>query len=380
MCDMTTDNTGDLEQWKNLIREWKESNLTQEEFCRNRQVHLSEFREFKQLIPIHHLLVSLPGEKDETFPFKARQITANIENPTVKYEKILDNHIFPEKTRFNALYCLLGYLWQISEFQLYRQAIDKYEDDFENHVMLLTFRSQYYSSKEKNIPNLRMALSYASKAKKEAPNLPNVLHLFTRVVIEICDIEDNKVEKELLIEAERCINKAIAIVDGKYARYFSTKADLLSKIGRYSEAKALIQKAIEIEPSGRDDYALRIGDYQLIRLKIEFLEHSHLLELKQKESMEMFDEVRLRVIELLGLLAAVIAFLSTSIQIGQGFTYYEAARLMMVAGGIILIIFSSYSIIFFRSKLRLSQLIIFLLGWVIIATSYFLSELIQLLR
>lgn len=377
---MITDNIGDLDHWVNLIREWKESNLTQEEFCRNRQVRLSEFRVYKQLIPIHHLLESLPSEKDGTFAFKARQITANIENPIIKYEKILDNPVFPEKTRFNALYCLLGYLWQISEFQKYRQVIDKYEDDFENHVMLLTFRSQYYSCKEKNISNLRMALNYASKAKEEASNLPNVLHLFTRVVIEICDLDGNKVEKELLIEAERCINKAIAIVDGKYARYFATKADLLSKIGRYSEAKNLIQKAIEIEPSGRDDYALRIGDYQQIRLRIEFLEHSHSLELKQKESIEMLDEVRLRVIELLGLLAAVIAFLSTSIQIGQGFTYNEAARLMVVSGGIILIIFSSYSIIFFRSKLRLSQLTIFLLGWVIIAISYFLPELIQLFR
>ena len=377
---MTTDNTVKLEQWVNLIREWKESNLPQDEFCKNMQIRLSEFREYKQLIPIHHQMESLPNETDRDFPFKARQITKNIDNPIIKYEKILDNPIFPEKTRFNALYCLLAYLWQVSEFQQYRQVVDKYNDEFDNHVMLLTFRSQYYSSKEKNKGNLQLALSYASKAKGRASNSPSILHLFTRVVIEICDVTDDKVETNLLHEAERCIDKAIAIVDGKYARYFATKADLLSKTGRYSEAKVLIQKAIEIEPSGRDDYALRIGDYQQIRLKIQFLEHSQVLQIKQKESIEILEEVRLRVIELLGLLSAVIAFLGTSIQIGKGFTLTDAARLMTISGGVILIIFSSYSMIFFRSKLRTSQLVVFFFGWTLIGIFYFLPELTQIIR
>jgi hypothetical protein len=83
------------------------------------------------------------------------------------------------------------------------------------------------------------------------------------------------------------------------------------------------------------------------------------------------------VIELLGLLAAVIAFLGTSIQIGKAFTFSEAARLMVISGGAILIIFSSYSMIFFRSKIRLSQIAVFFLAWALIGISYFLPELIQ---
>lgn len=369
---MATNNTKTLEQWASLIREWKDSNLTQEEFCKDKKIHLSEFREYEQLIPIHHQLESLPNEMDRDFPFKARQITRNIDNPIVKYEKILDNLIFPEKTRFNTLYSLLAYLWQVSEFQHYRQVVDKYGDEFNSHVMLLAFRSQYYTSKERTKGNLQLALHYASKAKEGASNSPSILNQFAYVVVEICNATDDKVETDLLHEAERCIDKAIAITDAKYAGYFATKADLLSKTGRYSEAKVLIQKAIEIEPSGRDDYALRIGNYQQIRLKIQFLEHSQLLQIKQKESIEMLEEVRLRVIELLGLLSAVIAFLGTSIQIGNGFTITEAARLMIISGGVILIIFSSYSMIFFRSKLRSSQLVVFFLGWTLISIFYFL--------
>ena len=376
---MTSENKVKLDQWINLLREWKESNLTQARFCKDREIRPSEFREYKKLIPIHHLLQSLPDETDQTFAFKARQITKKIDKPIALYRRILDNPIFPEKTRFNALYCLLAFLWQVSEFQLYRQVVDEYADEFDNNVFLLTFRSQYFSSKEKNKENLQLALDYASKAKKQAPNSPSVLHLFTRVVIEICDVTDNKVEKKILREAEHSIDKAIAIVDGKYARYFATKADLLGKTGRYSEAKALIQKAIEIEPSERDDYALRIGEYQQIGLKIQFLEHSHILHLKQEESIKILEEVRLRVIELLGLLAAVIAFLVTSFQIGQNYVFTEAARLIVISGGVILVIFSSYSIIFFRSKIRLSQLVVFILGWTLISMSYFLPELTQLL-
>lgn len=374
---MTTDNIVTLNQWANLLREWKASNLSQAEFCKKRNIRPSEFREYKQLIPIHYLLEALPNETDETFAFKARQITKNTSAPINKYEKILDNPLFPEKTRFNALYSLLAYLWQVSEFQQYRQTVDKYEDQFENHIMLLTFRSQYYITKEKNKENLQLALEYASKAKKQASNLPNVLHLFTQIVIETCDLPNNNIEAGVMREAERAINKAIAIVDGKYARYFATKADLLGQAGRYAEAKDLIRKAIEVESSTRDDYALRIGDYKQIELKLQFLEHSYLLQLKQKESIEMLEEVRLRVIELLGLLSAVIAFLGTSIQIGKNFMFTEAARLIIISGGAILIIFSAYSIIFFRSKLRASQLVVFFLGWVLIGIFYFLPELTQ---
>lgn len=368
-----------IADWVGIINEFRSSKQTQAAFCKANNITQVEFRKYKKLLAIHNELDALPDEVNSDYPFTSRQLTSGLDKPLEVLEEILNDSMFPEKTRFNALYCLLAFLWQEREFERYRQLVDKYEGQFAGHLMLLTFRSQYYSSRGKSIPNIRLALEYATKAAKQAPHLPNVLHLFTGIVIELHEVTGGKIEDSLLIEAEHAINKAIAIVDGKYARYFATKADLLGKSERFGEAKELIQKAIEVEPSGRNGYALRIGDYQQIRLKLEFLEHSRTLQIKQRESIEKLEEVRLRVIELLGILSAIIAFLVTSIQVGKGLAFSEASRLMVISGGVILIIFSSYSIIFFRSRLRSSQMVVLFVGGLMVGVFYFLPEFVALI-
>jgi len=239
--------------------------------------------------------------------------------------------------------------------------------------MYLTFRSQYYSCKVKNVSNCKLALEYAHRAKEEAQNLPNILHLFTSTVIELAETSAKSVTIINFNEAELSIDKAIGL-NGEYARYYATKANLLSLMGRYSEAKDMIQKAIEIEPSGKNGYALRIGDYQIIRLKIQFLEHSNILGQQHKESVVKLEEVRLRIIELLGILSAIIAILVTSTQAGKGMVFNDAARLLVIAGGVILIVFSSYSIIFFREKLRPSQLLVLVFGSLLVFVFMYLPD------
>lgn len=359
---------------------------------------------------IAEFLEKLPGENDVFYPFRAREIIPLLKEPKRSLLSILENKVkYTEKIRFNALYCLLADLWTRRDYIEYRHFIDRYEYSFKcEHIYLLTFKSQYFACQKKNAPNCQLALEYAGKAKELGSDLPNILHLYTGCILELADVLSDEIEPQLLVKAENSINKAIAIKeninyclinkegvsengiqggDKKYvfsdhysARYYATKASLLGKIGRFSEAKELIQKAIELEPSDGEHYALRIGDYQEIRLKIQFLEHKKILNQKQKESIDKLEEVRLKIIELLGLLSAIIAFLVTSIQVGKSFVFEEASRLMVISGGVILIIFSAYSIIFFGEKPKQSQVLVLLFGASMVLTFYFFPDLIQLIK
>jgi len=64
-----------------------------------------------------------------------------------------------------------------------------------------------------------------------------------------------------------CVNKAISL-EPDYAKYYCTKARIVSIKHHYEEASELILKAIDLEDSRKDDYALLIGNYQYYRILI----------------------------------------------------------------------------------------------------------------
>lgn len=326
---------------------------------------------------IYESLDKLPSELERSYAFEVRELVKNLSDPIKALSQVLEDELFPTQIRFNAFYGIVTTLWEKQEFKKYREFVDKYETIFGRKAFFDTFKCQYYSCLGSK-GNLRIALDYAHKAKEKAPDLPNVLHLFTRTVIENSEVLKKPMKEKYFIEAEDAINKAISISQESYARYFATKAELLILMDRFEEASDLIRKAIEIEPATHPSYTLRIGNYQDIRLKITFLDYTKKIKYHYLDSLNKLEEVRLRVIELLGILAAIIAFLVTTIQVGKGLVFEEAARLMIISGGVILIIFSSYSVIFFRET-KLSQILVLFFALVIVITFISYPEIKQLL-
>ena len=64
-----------------------------------------------------------------------------------------------------------------------------------------------------------------------------------------------------------CVNKAISL-EPDYAKYYCTKARIVSIKHHFEEASDLILKAIDMEDSKKPDYALLIGNYQYYRILI----------------------------------------------------------------------------------------------------------------
>ncbi|PSR56638.1 hypothetical protein AHMF7605_25660 [Adhaeribacter arboris] len=308
---------------------------------------------------------SIPGEEDISFPYKIREISRQTNNAQSVFEAIYSDKSIDIEVRFKAFYSHLVMLWRQKEFFHYRNLVDKFNSDFRQYKLFNTFLAQYYQSKVRTKSNLNLAVEYAQKAVEDLPSSPNVLHLFVELVADFSE-SGGEAQQQLLLRAEREIDKAIAINNGKYAKYYSTKSRILALLMRFADAKNLIQLAIELEPANSPDYAIRIGEYQGIKTNISYFEYSKKMEEKQGEALKSLEEVRNKIIELLGLLSAIIAFIISSVQISKDLEFENAAKLLIILGGVCITVFSTFSLTFFRSRVTRNQIFAILLGFILI--------------
>ena len=96
-------------------------------------------------------------------------------------------------------------------------------------------------------------------------------HTFANAFATICEKclpEDLKTIVDTWYDsALYCVSKAISL-EPDYAKYYCTKARIVSIKHHYEEASELILKAIDMEDSRKEDYPLLIGNYQYYRILI----------------------------------------------------------------------------------------------------------------
>ena len=306
-----------------------------------------------------------PEETHFLFPYKIRAIIKGYKNHVNLFEDLYKNNELALNLRFKAFYAHSIVFRQNKELAKYRDLIDTYSHVFEKYKLFDALLAQYFQSKIKNKENLAMAVQYSEKAIASLPMSPNVLHLFVELVADFHDYAE-QVDITLLNKAEREISNAIAINGGVYAKYYATKARILAYKKEFRSAKDAIQLAIEIEPSDNPDYPIRIGDYQSIKTNISYIEYTLNMETKQAEAVKNFEEIRNKVVELLGLLSAIIAFVITSVQITKDFTFENASKLLIVMGGTCVVVFSTFSFTFFSKKIQGNQVMAVILGFLMI--------------
>lgn len=107
------------------------------------------------------------------------------------------------------------------------------------------------------------------------------VHTFADVFATICEKGGLEEKRKFLDDwADKALfmaEKAIEL-DGDYAKYYCTKARILSVKGDHGGAKQNIIKAIALEDSSRADYPLRLSKYQYYKLLIESNERFERLE------------------------------------------------------------------------------------------------------
>lgn len=193
---------------------------------------------------------------------------------------------------------------------------------------------------------LTRALDVAREGAK-ASDLAGAHYLVADICVALAEF-DKREAKALLGEARKQINVALG-KNANYPKYLALKAKLEGLEGNYDEAFGLIGQAMDGENPHDPDHAIRIGDYQALRLELQFRRQHESLRREQKEALEEVRFVREQVLTLMGLLAAVIAFVVGGIQIAQGSrTLAENAATLTVFGGVLLVVFGTYAALFAR--------------------------------
>ncbi|SNQ48606.1 conserved membrane hypothetical protein [Frankia canadensis] len=289
-------------------------------------------------------LGGLPAATDPGFGAAARELLAAPDATDEALGAAIEDGDLPEQTRFNAFYCLQARAWRRKDHRLHRANTDRYQARFGEHPMFFFLQAEYYATLDGDPANLDAALTYALEAARRLRGVPGVLHLAAEIIVDRHEREPEP-DQPMLLEAERYVRQAIALSDGRYARYHATHARIATSRGAFATARASIARAIEDEDSAGAEYPLRIGDYQLIRARIQYAQEAERLAARQAEATRELRQVRGQVLEIMGLLAAVIAFITTSANIAAGQPARPAAGLLTLAGGVTLLVFWGFHVL-----------------------------------
>lgn len=303
-------------------------------------------------------LISLATEHEETSHEYHLQILRIPSRPgldtlrNVTFMEVLEEIIEDEeqeaKVRSTAFAALLAYLWRWRDYQRFRQVFDSYHDIFveSSPSLVALYQGMYDLSRISNQGGRQQAMKSARDAKEAMPRMPGALNLFAEV-IAIANERGDATDADL-DQAMEAIQRAIDI-DPEYAKYYSNRARILAVKGRYDESYRDVDKAIELETSEYDEYLLRIANYESIRTSIQLLERSveinrqsDAMREEQERASKQLGSMRGETLTLLGLLAAVIAFVVPSVQLVSNLQSAEAGLLMTFMAGLILVVFGSF--------------------------------------
>lgn len=300
-------------------------------------------------------LSALPPQTDATYASKARGVLNLPDAGQSQLQSIATSDKFAPEVRFNAFYCMQALEWRLKNHSQYRENLDLFQSLFAEQPMLDFMQAEYYTAGEHGVSSLETALIFARQAYKKLPAVPGVLNLFAELVCRYVE-RTAIVDQELLAEADRCSARSIAL-DRNYPKYYATRSTVSMLRGDFDGALGLISTAIDREDSTGPHYALRIADYQLVRSRIIYKMEYREIKVAQEQSMRDFREMRAQVFEIMGILAAVIAFIASVSNIGSTSDPLRAIPMMLVVGALLVTVFWSFHFLFVGVDDRLRAII-----------------------
>ena len=167
--------------------------------------------------------------------------------------------------------------------------------------------------------------------------------------------------------ALEAVEKAISY-NPSYAKYYNTKAKILTINNQFDDASLYVSEAIDKEDSNAKNYAVKLMNYQFNMINIEserskyeldgkFVELDNNLKNTKKQMITMQDKLdeelknsSVKSIEVIGFFAGIISFFISSIQISSTRSVYEAAALITLLMGTCIISYAAFSFIIHQLK------------------------------
>lgn len=250
----------------------------------------------------------------------------------------------PRRPRFVALYSLLLRLRREERFGEYGALVRQVEGEFGTEPYFHTFRA-ILARVRGDLASLRSAVEYSRQAVELMPNVAAVVHQLAAFWIEYVERLGTPPPPRDIDDIERHVDRAIALSHGTIAHYLETKGRVLATRGEFEAARSAVAQAIEIEPRGSRDYLRRLTQYQTTRVRIDLMEEHTRWQLAHQQFRAELAEFKGQQLQLMGLLAAIVAFIVTAANIASQTGGVDGIRLIMVASGTIAVVFGTFSLL-----------------------------------
>ncbi|MDO4851668.1 MAG: hypothetical protein Q4A93_07430 [Actinomycetota bacterium] len=273
-------------------------------------------------------------------------------------------------TRYSMFYCMVTALRYDRNVSEGIKAVEEYGDEFSSfpsftHLQLLAKLQEDLSTYTDDEVDQLIADGF--KSSQRVPFNEGYPHLFADLVATACEQARGdrlaQLRQMWLQRAVDAANAAIAL-ERNYAKFYCTLGRLQAQQGLYVEAQRNINHAIDLESPERTDYAVRIGGYQAALINVratEVEENTQAVHDDIRQSVESFSEeldaaredlanARTSNLEFLGFFAALISFTIGSIGLVQGASASDAAGIIVVLAGALLLAFAGFTFIVLRNR------------------------------
>jgi hypothetical protein len=303
-------------------------------------------------------LAALPDDRDPTYPAAVRELVDGLARPEPTLRAILDDHLAPRQVRFNALYATLSKLRRDERHGDYASLVRATEYEFGDEPYFYTFKA-IVASHGTSPASLRSAIEYSREATRVLPNVAGVLHQVAVFIVAYHELVAEEPAERVIAEAQTYVDRAIALSYGEVPHYFETKAMVLALRGDFASARATIAEAIELESPTSRDYMRRISEHNTTRVRIDLLAERARWRRTQEDFRSELNRFRSQQFQLLGLLAAVVAFVSSASNIASQARDSMGLRLMISMSGAVIVVFASFTYLTTRQSTRAIIAVVF---------------------
>jgi hypothetical protein len=294
------------------------------------------------------ILDAFPDETQRSFETAAVDLVMQRRIERQLLQEVLADRDQAAARRYAAFFSL-GTLYRRSrDTSLLIDLIDAHREEFEDRGTFAHLEAMALSQRGE-AGDMHAALRFARKARRMIPGHPGILHSFAAVSLKALDAGTEIDRDAILTEAREALDDAMGAVP-RYAKFEATLARWYLAREQMAEARSATMRAMDLEDSSHVDYSLRIADYISLMSTIELRQAQRTLE-KQVETIRsesdrvrtevgrFVTEVQIRYLELLGFFSVIIGLVLSGVQIATGMLVEDAARILLVVAGAILVAF-----------------------------------------
>lgn len=285
--------------------------------------------------------------------------------------------------RFAAFFGYCTYLRRHRNVSVLENTLDEF-NEFVDEPMYAHIRALFLQLRGHR-DDLRDAVDEARRAANGVENHPGVEHNLALSITEALEQEAMDKTDQLIQEGMESVNQALQRSD--YPRFYATHGRLLAIKGNYKKAREEIKKAIDKENPNKEDYAIRLGNYQQHLSNINIKESENILDDRiteainqiqgvQEETEETISKLQIRTLQFLGFFATLLAVIITSVQIASAQPFTVASRLILVQIGGLVCAFSAFGVILPDRRGWQRYSVMFVSGFILIILSYIIPEII----